>query len=51
MASIDRTAYPRFAAGHRLRRAGASAGGGLAAGLTLLARDRGGPSIAAQVLI
>ncbi|MEU0568752.1 alpha/beta hydrolase [Nonomuraea sp. NPDC005983] len=31
--------------------AGASAGGGLAAGLTLLARDRGGPSIAAQVLI
>ncbi|WBB68857.1 alpha/beta hydrolase [Micromonospora sp. WMMD812] len=31
--------------------AGASAGGGLAAGLTLLARDRGGPAIAAQVLI
>jgi len=31
--------------------AGASAGGGLTAGLTLLARDRGGPAIAAQVLI
>ncbi|GGS90126.1 alpha/beta hydrolase [Nonomuraea spiralis] len=31
--------------------AGASAGGGLAAGLTLLARDRGAPSIAAQVLV
>ena len=31
--------------------AGASAGGGLAAGVTLLARDQGGPSIAAQVLI
>ncbi|EXG82041.1 alpha/beta hydrolase [Cryptosporangium arvum] len=31
--------------------AGISAGGGLAAGLTLLARDRGTPSIAAQVLI
>jgi acetyl esterase/lipase len=29
---------------------GASAGGGLAAGLTLLARDRGGPPIAFQVL-
>ncbi|NUT48220.1 MAG: alpha/beta hydrolase [Saccharothrix sp.] len=31
--------------------AGASAGGGLAAGLTLLARDRGTASIAAQVLV
>ena len=31
--------------------AGASAGGGLAAGLTLLARDVGAPAIAAQVLI
>lgn len=31
--------------------AGASAGGGLAAGMTLLARDRDGPAIAAQVLI
>lgn len=31
--------------------AGASAGGGLAAGLALLARDRRGPAIAAQVLI
>ncbi|MFI6180424.1 alpha/beta hydrolase [Nonomuraea sp. NPDC051191] len=31
--------------------AGASAGGGLAAGLTLMARDRRAPSIAAQVLI
>ncbi|MYV49214.1 alpha/beta hydrolase [Streptomyces sp. SID2888] len=31
--------------------AGASAGGGLAAGVTLLARDLGGPAIAAQVLI
>ena len=31
--------------------AGTSAGGGLAAGATLLARDRSGPAIAAQVLI
>lgn len=31
--------------------AGTSAGGGLAAGTTLLARDRQGPAIAAQVLI
>ncbi|MFJ2720615.1 alpha/beta hydrolase [Streptomyces sp. NPDC087437] len=31
--------------------AGASAGGGLAAGLTLLARDLGTPAIAAQVLV
>ncbi|MEU3341566.1 alpha/beta hydrolase [Streptomyces sp. NPDC002144] len=31
--------------------AGASAGGGLAAGVTLLARDLGGPAIAAQMLI
>lgn len=35
----------------RLVVAGASAGGGLAAGITLMARDRGGPAIAAQVLI
>ncbi len=35
----------------RLVVAGASAGGGLAAGVALLARDRGGPAIAAQVLI
>ncbi|MCM4084263.1 alpha/beta hydrolase [Paractinoplanes hotanensis] len=31
--------------------AGASAGGGLAAGVALMARDRGGPALAAQVLI
>ncbi|MFI0510970.1 alpha/beta hydrolase [Streptomyces sp. WSLK1-5] len=31
--------------------AGASAGGGLAAGVTLLARDRGGPAIFGQMLI
>ncbi|KUN25195.1 alpha/beta hydrolase [Streptomyces antibioticus] len=31
--------------------AGASAGGGLAAGVSLLARDLGGPTIAAQMLI
>ncbi|MFS4506178.1 alpha/beta hydrolase [Clavibacter sp. Sh2141] len=31
--------------------AGTSAGGGLAAGVALLARDRGGPALAAQVLI
>lgn len=31
--------------------AGASAGGGLVAGMTLMARDLGGPSIAAQILI
>lgn len=31
--------------------AGTSAGGGLAAGMTLMARDRGGPAIAAQILI
>lgn len=36
---------------NRLVVAGASAGGGLAAGITLMARDRGGPAIAAQVLI
>ena len=30
---------------------GGSAGGGLAAGVTLLARDRGGPAIARQLLI
>lgn len=31
--------------------AGASAGGGLAAGITLMARDLGGPAIMAQILI
>ena len=31
--------------------AGVSAGGGLAAGVCLMARDRGGPAIAAQVLV
>ncbi|WP_030450621.1 alpha/beta hydrolase fold domain-containing protein [Herbidospora cretacea] len=31
--------------------AGVSAGGGLAAGVALMARDRGGPALAAQVLI
>ncbi|MFG3371017.1 alpha/beta hydrolase [Streptomyces sp. NPDC090032] len=36
---------------NRIIAAGASAGGGLAAGLTLLARDVGAPAIAAQVLI
>ena len=35
----------------RLIVAGVSAGGGLAAGMTLLARDRGGPAISAQILI
>lgn len=35
----------------RIVMAGASAGGGLAAGVTLMARDRGTPAIAAQVLI
>lgn len=35
----------------RLIVAGASAGGGLAAGLALLARDRGGPHLAGQLLI
>lgn len=35
----------------RLAVAGDSAGGGLAAGVTLLARDRGGPALAAQLLI
>ena len=35
----------------RLVLAGASAGGGLAAGLALMVRDRGGPSVAAQMLI
>lgn len=35
----------------RLAVMGDSAGGGLAAGLCLLARDRGGPAIAAQLLI
>jgi acetyl esterase/lipase len=35
----------------RLVVAGASAGGGLAAGLALMARDRGGPAIAYQQLV
>ena len=35
----------------RIIAAGASAGGGLTAGMVLLARDRGGPALAAQVLI
>lgn len=35
----------------RLIIAGASAGGGLAAGVTLMARDKGGPALAGQVLI
>ena len=35
----------------RLVVAGTSAGGGLAAGVTLMARDLGGPAIAAQMLI
>lgn len=35
----------------RLIIAGASAGGGLAAGVSLLARDRGGPHLAGQVLL
>lgn len=35
----------------RIAVGGASAGGGLAAGLALLARDRGGPAIAFQFLI
>ncbi|MFI6762426.1 alpha/beta hydrolase [Micromonospora sp. NPDC050417] len=36
---------------NRIVVAGTSAGGGLAAGVTLMARDRGGPTIAAQMLI
>jgi acetyl esterase/lipase len=35
----------------RLVIAGSSAGGGLAAGITLMIRDNGGPSLAAQMLI
>ena len=35
----------------RLIVAGASAGGGLAAGVALMARDRGGPALAGQDLI
>ncbi|GAA1748977.1 alpha/beta hydrolase [Nonomuraea bangladeshensis] len=35
----------------RIMVAGASAGGGLAAGLALLARDRGGPALFAQMLM
>ncbi|MEU3985245.1 alpha/beta hydrolase fold domain-containing protein [Streptomyces sp. NPDC026672] len=50
----------RWIAGHadelgvdpgRIVVAGASAGGGLAAGVALMARDLGGPAIAAQVLV
>ncbi len=37
--------------GQRLVIAGGSAGGGLAAGATLLARDRGGPVLAGQILM
>lgn len=36
---------------NRVAVAGDSAGGGLAAGVSLLARDRGGPALAAQLLI
>src|SRR5690606_5585662 len=36
---------------NRIVVAGASAGGGLVAGTVLMARDRNGPSIAAQILI
>jgi acetyl esterase/lipase len=36
---------------NRIVVAGTSAGGGVAAGVTLLARDRGNPDIAAQILI
>lgn len=35
----------------RIALVGESAGGGLAAGVTLLARDRGGPAIARQILL
>jgi acetyl esterase/lipase len=35
----------------RLATVGGSAGGGLAAGVTLMARDRGGPPLAAQILM
>jgi acetyl esterase/lipase len=35
----------------RLLTAGASSGGGLAAGTALMARDRGGPALAAQILV
>lgn len=35
----------------RILIAGVSAGGGLAAGVALMARDRGGPALAAQVLL
>ncbi|WP_063129321.1 alpha/beta hydrolase [Nocardia fusca] len=35
---------------HRIVTAGTSAGGGLAAGVALMARDLGGPAIAAQIL-
>ncbi|MBO0679061.1 alpha/beta hydrolase [Mycolicibacterium sp. S2-37] len=46
----DRAATLGVDAG-RIAVAGDSAGGGLAAGVALLARDRGGPSIALQLLI
>lgn len=36
---------------HRIVVTGGSAGGGIAAGVTLLARDRGGPALAGSVLI
>jgi acetyl esterase len=36
---------------HRIAITGASAGGNLAAGVTLLARERGGPAICGQVLL
>ncbi|MCW2748745.1 MAG: alpha/beta hydrolase [Nocardioidaceae bacterium] len=36
---------------HRIMVAGVSSGGGVAAGLALLARDRGGPTIHAQMLL
>lgn len=36
---------------HRMAVAGDSSGGNLAAAVTLLARDRGGPALAAQVLV
>lgn len=52
-AALEWTAVHAEEIGVRLDRlmvAGASAGGGLAAGLALAARDRGGPALVAQVL-